>query len=90
MAIAIDLGSVTIDNPKISRFVQGKSTEELKVLFLNFLSTKASDPTPDTPNHPWENFAKEMRGVLTPDAAEHLRKTHQEFREDFALRDLES
>ncbi len=90
MAIAIDIGTVTIDNPKISRFVEGKSTEELKTLFLNFLSSKAHAPSPHAPDHPWEKFAQEMRGILTPDTAEYLRKIHQEFRDDFTLRDLES
>jgi len=38
MPIALDMGVINIQNQDIAKFIQNKSIDEIKILFLNFLT----------------------------------------------------
>ncbi len=38
MQIALNIGTINIQNQEIANFIQNKSIEEIKALFLNFLT----------------------------------------------------
>ena len=39
MQLALDIGTINIQNQEIARFIQNKSIEEIKSLFIDFLIT---------------------------------------------------
>jgi hypothetical protein len=38
MQVAFDIGTINIQNQDVVKFIQNKSLEEVKALFLNFLT----------------------------------------------------
>jgi len=46
MQVAFDIGTINIQNKEVVKFIQNKSIEEVKALFLNFLSKEVASPAP--------------------------------------------
>ena len=89
MQVALNIGIINIQNQEIAKFIQNKSIDELKSLFLNFL-TKQIETTPKKPQHKWAEFGDKMSGLINQETADELIASSREFREGFSFRDLDS
>ena len=88
MQVALDIGTINIQNQDIVKFIQNKSIEEIKALFLNFLS-KEVEIVQQKPQHKWSEFGNKMSGLISEETSKELKLSSREFREDFAFRDLD-
>ena len=88
MPIALDVGTITIQNQDIARFVQNKSIDEIRMLFVNFLSREVHTAD-QKPQNKWAEFGEKMHGLVREDTAGILKAGSEEFRENFAFRDLD-
>jgi len=86
MQLALDLGTINIQNQEIVKFIQNKSIEEIKALFLNLL-TKEVETIQKKP-HTWAEFGEKMSGLISTETSKKLKASSKEFREDFTFRDL--
>jgi len=86
MQLALDLGTINIQNQEIVKFIQHKSIEEIKALFLNLL-TKEVETIQKKP-HTWAEFGEKMSGLISTETSKELKASSKEFREDFTFRDL--
>jgi len=89
MQIALNIGTIDIEDQNIVKFIQNKSIEEIKALFLNFLIKETQVDTPQQ-NHKWAEFAQKMNGRISQNTAKVLETSSREFREGFSFRDLSS
>ena len=89
MQVALDMGTINIDNKEVANFIQNKSTDELKILFVNFL-TKQLESSPKKPKHKWTEFGTKMSGLISEKTTDELISSSIEFRENFEFRDLDS
>jgi hypothetical protein len=88
MQLALDIGTINIQNQEIARFIQNKSIEEIKSLFIDFLK-KEFIQTETKEKSKWGEFATKMRGSFTPEMVEHLKKAREEARDNFRPRIIE-
>ena len=88
MQLALDIGTINIKNQEIARFIQNKSIEEIKSLFIDFLK-KEFIKTETKEKSKWGEFATKMRGSFTPEMVEHLKKAREEARDNFRPRIIE-
>ncbi len=88
MQIALDIGTIDIQNKEVAKFIQNKSMDELKKMFTDFLNTQvtASQKTTSSKGK-WGAFADRMSGLTTSEITEHIQKTSLEMRDGFQLRD---
>jgi len=86
MQLALDIGTINIQNQEIVKFIQNKSIEEIKALFLNLL-TKEVETIQKKP-HKWAEFGEKMNGLISTETSKELKASSKEFREDFTFRDL--
>jgi len=86
---AFTISLVTYEDQNIVKFIQNKSIEEIKTLFLNFLTKEIQVDTPQQ-NHKWAEFAQKMNGRISQKTAKVLETSSREFREGFSFRDLSS
>jgi len=89
MQMALNIGTINIQDQKIANFIQNKSIDEIKALFLNFL-TKEVEATPKKPQHKWAEFGNKMSGLISEETANELLASSKEFRQGFAFRDLDN
>lgn len=90
MKIALeDMGTIDIQDQKIVRFIQNKSIDEIKTLFLQFF-TKQIETTQKQPNHKWAEFGEMMHGRISEETADTLLASSREFRDGFDFRELDS
>ena len=87
MPLTLKIGTIDIQNRDIAHFVQNKSIEEIRELFVNFLK-KQTEISEDRSGNRWEEFGNKMRGRITEETADSLKKSSREFREGFILRDV--
>ncbi len=87
MQIALDMGTINIDNKEVANFIQNKSADELKILFINFLTMQLEN-SPPKPKHKWAEFGIKMSGLINEKTADELISSSREFRENFEFRDL--
>ena len=85
MQVALNIGTINIQNQEIAKFIQNKSIEEIKALFIDFLK-KEFTQTRTKEKSKWGEFATKMRGSFTPEMVEHLKKARVEARENFQPR----
>lgn len=88
MQVALNIGTINIQNSDIAKFLQNKSIEEIKALFLSFL-TKEVEIVQQKPQHKWAEFGDKMSGLINEKTAGELKASSKEFREGFAFRDLD-
>ena len=86
MQIALN---INIQDQKIANFIENKSIDEIKTLFLNFL-TKEVNTLPEKPQHKWAEFGNKMNGLITKETSDKLIASSKEFRQDFSFRDVNS
>lgn len=89
MRVALDMGTINIDNKEVAHFIENKSADELKILFINFL-IKQLESSPKKPKHKWSEFGIKMSGLTSEKTADELNRISKEFRENFAFRELDS
>ena len=89
MQIALNIDTAHIQNQEVLKFIQNKSIDELKSLFLQFLA-KQTETTPKKTKHKWAEFGEKMNGRISEETANELIASSREFREGFSFRDLES
>jgi len=87
MPISLDIGTINIRNQDIVNFIQHKSIEEIKTLFLNLLSKEIKTNQTDK-QHKWAQFGDKMSGLIDEKSYQELREGSREFREDFSFRNL--
>jgi len=83
----VQIGNIDISNPQLEQFLEGKSIDEIKSLFINFLNNQL-DSEPVKPKHKWAEFADKMSGLIQEDTAESLIKSSKEFRNGFEFRNI--
>jgi len=88
MQVALNIGTINIQNQDIAKFIQNKSIEEIKALFLNFLS-KEVETVQQKPKHKWAEFGEKMNGLISEETSIELKASSKEFREGFSFRDLD-
>jgi len=88
MPLTLKIGTIDIQNRDIAHFVQNKSIEEIRELFVKFLK-KQTEVSEDRSGNKWEEFGNKMRGRITEETADSLKKSSREFREGFILRDVQ-
>ncbi len=88
MQITFDLNPVDIQNEEIVKLVQSRKIDELKSLFVQFLSARQKEMTPKQPKPRWAEFGEKMIGRITEETADEMRAGSREFREGFDFRDL--
>ena len=47
MQVALNLGTININDQEVARFIQNKNIDEIKVLFVNFLKNQIITPNID-------------------------------------------
>ncbi len=88
MQTSLDIGTIDITNSNIAKFIENKSIEEIKALFLNFL-TKEVEMIEEKPQHKWAEFGEKMKGRISEETVQELKNSSKEFREGFSFRDLD-
>ena len=89
MQVALDIGTIDIQNKEVAKFIQNKSMDELKKMFTDFLNTQVNASQQSTKKKgKWGAFADRMSGLTTPEITEHIQKTSLEIRDGFQLRDV--
>lgn len=89
MQVVLNIGTINIQDQNIAKFIQNKSIEEIKALFLNFLTKEVQVNIPQQ-KHKWAEFAQKMNGRISQETAQTLESSSREFREGFSFRDLSS
>ena len=89
MQVTLDIGSDSIQNKNILKFIQSKNPEEIKRLFLDFLGKQVASSPRKTENK-WAEFGQKMQGLIDDETAGILRESSREFRDNFSLRDLDA
>jgi len=90
MQLALDIGTINIQNQEVAKFIQNKSIDEIKSMITDFLNNQVQDisTTPTRKKGKWAKVADEMRGTMSPSTIEYLKECSQEVRNGFELRDL--
>ena len=90
MQLALDIGTINIQNQEVAKFIQNKSIDEIKNMITDFLNNqvKIISKKPIRKKGKWAKVADEMRGTMSPNTIEYLKECSQEVRSGFELRDL--
>ena len=91
MQLALDIGTINIQNQEVAKFIQNKSIDEIKKMFTDFLNHQVNSSQKSTkPKGKWGAFADRMSGLTTPEITEHIQKTSLDMRDGFEFRELNS
>jgi hypothetical protein len=89
MQLALDIGTIHIQNQEVAKFIQNKSINEIKNMITDFLNTQANIISNKPPKKgKWAKVADEMRGTMSDSTVDYLKKCSQEVRSGFELREL--
>ena len=88
MQVALNLGTININDQEVAKFIQNKSINEIKSMIVELLKSQIKTDTPQKPKGKWGAFADRMSGLTTPEITEHIQKTSLEMRDGFELREL--
>ena len=90
MQVALNIGTINIQNQEVAKFIQNKSIDEIKSMITDFLNSqvKIISNKPTRKKGKWAKVADEMRGTMRPSTVEYLKECSQEVRSGFELRDL--
>jgi len=69
MQVALNFGTININDQEVARFIQNKNIDEIKVLFLNFLKNQIT--THQTDNS-LDNRLKNLK-VINPEKSKRVR-----------------
>jgi len=91
MQLALDIGTINIQNQEVVKFIQNKSIDEIKKMFTDFLNNQVNTSQKTAkPKGKWGAFADRMSGLTTPEITEHIQKTSLDMRDGFEFRELNS
>ena len=88
MQVALNLGTININDKEVAKFIQNKSIDEIKSMIVELLKSQIKTDTPQKPKGKWGAFADRMSGLTTPEITEHIQKTSLEMRDGFEFREL--
>ena len=88
MQVALNLGTININDQEVAKFIQNKSIDEIKSMIVELLKSQIKTNTPQNPKGKWGAFADRMSGLTTPEITEHIQKTSLEMRDGFEFREL--
>ena len=90
MQLALDIGTINIQNQEVAKFIQNKSIDEIKSMITDFLNNqvKVVSKKPTTKKGKWAKGAQEMRGTMSHSTVDYLKECSQEVRSGFEFRDL--
>lgn len=89
MQLALDIGTINIQNQEVAKFIQNKSIDEIKNMITDFLNTQAKIISNKSPKKgKWAKVADEMRGTMSDSTVDYLKECSQEIRSGFELREL--
>jgi len=88
MQVALNLGTININDQEVAKFIQNKSIDEIKSMIVELLKSQIKTDTPQKPKGKWGAFADRMSGLTTPEITEHIQKTSLEMRDGFEFREL--
>jgi len=88
MQVALNLGTININDQEVAKFIQNKSIDEIKSMIVELLKSQIKTNTPQKPKGKWGTFADRMSGLTTPEITEHIQKTSLEMRDGFEFREL--
>jgi len=88
MQVALNLGTININDQEVAKFIQNKSIDEIKSMIVELLKSQIKTDTPQKPKGKWGAFADRMSGLTTPEITEHIQKTSLEMRDGFEFRDV--
>jgi len=69
MQVALNLGTININDQEVARFIQNKNVDEIKALFLNFLKNQIGTHQTDT----LDNRLKNLK-VINPAKSKRVRE----------------
>ena len=75
MQIALNLGTININDQEVAKFIQNKSIDEIKSMIVDFLKSQINTDIPQKSKGKWGAFADRMSGLTTPEITEHIQKT---------------
>lgn len=75
MQIALDIGTINIQNQEVAKFIQNKSIDEIKSIITDFLNNqvKTISNKPIEKKGKWAKVADEMRGTMSQNTVEYLK-----------------
>jgi len=88
MQVALNLGTININDKEVVKFIQNKSIDEIKSMIVELLKSQIKTTTPQKPKGKWGAFTDRMSGLTTPKITEHIQKTSLEMRDGFEFREL--
>ncbi|HIP51370.1 MAG TPA: hypothetical protein EYG94_04695 [Campylobacterales bacterium] len=88
MQVALNLGTININDQEVAEFIQNKSIDEIKSMIVELLKSQIKTDIPKNPKGKWGAFADRMSGLTTPEITEHIEKTSLEMRDRFEFREL--
>jgi hypothetical protein len=88
MQVALNLGTININDQEVAKFIQNKSIDEIKSMIIELLKSQIKTNHPQKPKGKWDAFADRMSGLTTPEITEHIQKTSLEMRDGFEFREL--
>jgi len=86
--VALNLGTININDQEVVKFIQNKSIDEIKSIIVELLKSQIKTNTPQKNKGKWGAFADRMSGLTTPEITEYIQKTSQELRDGFEFREL--
>ncbi len=68
MQLALNIGTINIQNQEVAKFIQNKSIDEIKSMITEFLNNqvKIISNKPTRKKGKWAKVADEMRGTMSP------------------------
>ena len=90
MQVALNLGTININDKEVVKFIQNKSIDEIKSMIVELLKSQVKTDTPKKSKGKWGAFAERMSGLTTPEITEHIHTTSLEMRDGFKFRELNS
>ena len=70
MNVALNLGTININDQEVARFIQNKNVDEIKALFVNFLKNQI---IPDKENNSLDSRLKNLK-LVNPEKRRHIRE----------------
>jgi len=70
MNVALNLGTININDQEVARFIQNKNVDEIKALFVNFLKNQI---IPDKENNSLDSRLKNLK-LVNPEKRRRIRE----------------
>lgn len=90
MQLALEIGTIDIQNQEVAKFIQNKSIDEIRSMIIDFLNAQANNDSTKmlSKKGKWAKVADEMRGTMSDSTVNYLKECSQEVRSGFEFRAL--